>query len=133
MKKLKVFIVPILCMMLIVNTMAYSTTGGVYEYENENKVVTFSEDSTLTAEQQQMVADKLIYGIPEDDGATTYAWCWLLGHELTYDMVTVVTHKKKATSPRCYEEAFQIATCANCDHMEQELLSAGYIVCCDEE
>ena len=130
MKKIKMFIIPILCFMLVVSTAAYSSSNGVYEYENENShiVVTFSEDSALTAEQQQLISDRLVYG---DPGIQTYAWCWLVGHKLTYDTVSVVTHKKSATSPRCYEEIYNVASCSNCDHIEQELLSATYIVCCD--
>lgn len=127
MKKIKMLIIPILCAMFIVSTMAYSSSNGTYEYDN-NVVVTFSENSQLTAEQQQLIADKLVYG---DSGIQTYAWCWLTGHELTYDMVTVVTHKKSATQPRCYEEAYKVASCANCDYTEQELISATYIICCD--
>ncbi len=132
MKRMKMLIIPILCLVFIINTTAYSSAIGVYEYETENSniVVTFSEDSMLNTEQQQLIADKLVYG---DSGIQTYAWCWLTGHSLVHDAVSVVTHKKKATSPRCYREMYNVTSCEKCDYMEQELLGTTYIVCCPEE
>ncbi len=133
MKKLKFLMIPVLCALLVVTTMAHTSSGGVYEFANESKIVTFSEDSALTEEQQQLVAERLVYGSPEDSGMQTYAWCWLTGHDLTYNAVTVTTHKKSAYSPRCYEETYEVATCSKCDYMKEELLGGVYIICCPED
>lgn len=133
MKKFKFLMIPFLCILLIVTTLAHASSVGVYEFADEGKVVTFSEDSTLTEEQQQLVAERLVYGSPEDSGIQTYAWCWLTGHDYTYDTVLVITHKKRAASPRCYRETYNVETCTKCDHMSEELLGGVYIVCCDEE
>ena len=133
MKKLKLLMIPFLCILLSVNTLALSAGGGTYEFADQNKVVTFDESSTLSAEQQQMVAERLVYGAPEDDGVSTYAWCWLTGHDYQYDVVAVITHKKSAYSPRCYQENYEVETCTKCDHMSEELLGGVYIICCPEE
>ena len=133
MKKFKILIIPVLCAILVVTTMAHASNGAVYEFDNEGKVVTFSESSTLTEEQQQLVAERLVFGSPEDSGMQTYAWCWLTGHNYTYDTVLVITHKKRAASPRCYEETYNVETCTKCDHMKEELLGGVYIICCPED
>jgi len=133
MKLFRFFIIPALCMILVINVVAVSVGNGVYEFADEEKVVTFNENSTLSEEEQQMIAEYLVYGAPEDDGVSTYAWCWLTGHNYTYDVVYVTTHKKRADSPRCYEETYSIETCTKCDHFEEELVGGVFIVCCPEE
>lgn len=133
MKKLKLLMIPFLVILLSMNTLALNIGGGTYEFADENKVVSFEETSMLSVEQQQMVAERLVYGAPEDDGVSTYAWCWLTGHDLTYDTVLVITHKVYPDSPRCYEETYHVETCTKCDHMSEELVGGVYIVCCPEE
>lgn len=131
MKKIKFIIIPLLCMMLSVNIMAHTAGGGVYEFADEDKVVTFEDDCTLTEDEQQAVAERLVYGSAEDSGIQTYSWCWLTGHNLSYNTVAVITHKARATQPRCLEERYNVATCSNCDYMEEDLLTTVYIICCD--
>ena len=131
MKKIKFIMIPLLCMILAVNIIAHTTSGSTYEFEDQNKIVAFENDCTLTEDEQQTVAERLVYGSPEDSGIQTYAWCWLTGHDLSYNGVSVITHKKSATQPRCYEEVYNVATCSKCDYMDEELLAAAYIICCD--
>lgn len=134
MKTLKLLIIPILILALSLNVMASGNIrNGVFEFEFDNKVVTFEESTTLTEAEMQTIAEWLVNGTPEDDGASTYAWCWLTGHDYKYDMVSVITHKVYPDSPRCYEETYEIETCSKCDHFKEELLTAVYIVCCPEE
>ena len=133
MRKVKLCIVPILLVLLSVNVFAHTYSGNTFLFEDENKVVTFDEDSTLTEDQQQMVAEHLVYGAPEDDGASTYAWCWLTGHDYQYNIVSVITHKVYPDSPRCYEETYNVETCTKCDHISEDHLGGVYIVCCPEE
>lgn len=134
MKKLKLLIIPVLILALSLNVMASgNTSNGVFEFEFENQIVVFDENCTLTESKKQTIAGWLINGAPEDDGASTYAWCWLTGHDYVYNAVSVITHKSKALSPRCLEEIYKIETCTKCDHFKEELLNAVYIVCCPEE
>ena len=134
MKKLKLLIIPILIIALSVNILASENTNkGVFEFEFENKVVVFEKNDTLTENEMMTIAEWLVNGAPEDDGASTYAWCWLTGHDYVYNMVSVITHKYSATSPRCLEEVYNIETCTKCDHFQEEYLGSSYIVCCPEE
>lgn len=133
MKKNKFLLIPLLCMILAVNTMAHTAGSGVFEFTDENKIVTFDENCTLTEDEQIAVAERLVFGAPEDTGIQTYAWCWLTGHDLSYNGVSVITHKKRAASPRCLEETYEVATCSKCDYMDEVLLTEVYIVCCPEE
>ena len=80
-----------------------------------------------------MIAERLVYGAAEDDGTSTYAWCWLIGHNYTYGAVSVITHKKALYHPRCYQQTYNVETCTRCDHMSEEYLGAVYIVCCPED
>ena len=133
MKKLRSLIILALFIMLSTNVLALTSSAGVLEFAEENIIVTFDENTTLTEEQQLMVAERLVYGASGDDGAATYAWCWLTGHDYTYDTVQVITHKKSVDRPRCYRETYNVETCTKCDHMSEELLTAVYIICCPEE
>ncbi len=133
MKTLRFLIIPVLCMILAVNIAASSSGNGVYEFADKNIVVTFEENSTLTAEEQQIVAERLVYGAPEDDGASTYAWCWLTGHDYKYDVVSIIYHEARPESPRCLQDTYDVETCTKCDHLQEELLTRVYILCCPEE
>lgn len=133
MRKLRLLIIPFLVILLSVNVLAHTAGGNTFVFTDKNKEVSFKENSTLTAEEQQIVAERLVYGAPEDDGASTYAWCWLTGHDYKYDMVSVITHKVYPESPRCYEETYDIETCTKCDHFREEHLGGVYVVCCPEE
>lgn len=67
----------------------------------------------------------------EDDGVATYGLtCTLFGHKLTSSVVTAVTHKAKATSPRCLSERYDVETCSRCDYTTSTKISSQYIVCC---
>ena len=133
MRTLRLLIIPFLIVVLTVNILALSSDGGIYEFSDENKVVVFNETCTLTEEQKDIVAERLVYGVPSDEGVSTYAWCWLTGHDYEYNTVSVITHKVYPNHPRCYQETYNVETCTKCDHMSEELLTGVYIICCPEE
>lgn len=102
-----------------------------------------SEDAvTVTANEVEFIFDadtteefreKAIahYFSGEDDSTATYGLtCTLFGHKLTSSVVTAVTHKAKATSPRCLRETYNVETCSRCDYVNSVLLGSEYIVCC---
>ena len=133
MRKLRLLIIPFLVILLSVNVLAHTAGGNTFVFADENKEVSFADTSALTTDEQQIVAERLVYGTPEDDGASTYAWCWLTGHDYTYDVVYVITHKVYPDNPRCYKETYNVETCTKCDHMSEEWIGGVYIVCCPEE
>ena len=66
-----------------------------------------------------------------DNGATTYGLtCTLLGHKLESSTVGVITHKVRATSPRCLKKVYDYEACTRCDYETSDLMSKTYIVCC---
>jgi len=126
-------ILPILlCAILAINCSAISIGDGSYDYIIDDTQITveFASDSALSAEKQQQIADHMLYG---DDGASTYAWCWLTGHNYVTEAVYVIEHKVYADSPRCVKSTYAVETCTKCDHLEETLVSSVYIVCCPEE
>lgn len=67
----------------------------------------------------------------EDDGtAACGILCDLLGHKLETTSTTTVTHKARATAPRCLQKTFLVETCTRCDYTNSTLTSSRYISCC---
>lgn len=67
-----------------------------------------------------------------DDGATTYGLvCSVIGHKIETSGVSVITHKARATAPRCLKKSYKHEVCTRCDDYEKStLLSSTYINCC---
>ena len=66
-----------------------------------------------------------------DDGTSTYGiTCTLFGHKLQTTVVATVTHKVRATSPRCKKETYNYEECSRCDYNNATLISTEYIICC---
>lgn len=114
---------------------SYATTESVYKFEYEEQGITilFDENSELTNEERQYIADILVYGNSAPEESTTYSMCWLTGHNYQYDYITSIQHKVSAESPRCYETTYRVETCSKCDHMEYTEISGVFIPCCPED
>lgn len=66
-----------------------------------------------------------------DNRVTTYGLtCTLFGHKLENSAVDVITHKVRATSPRCVCKTYNYHACTRCDYEASELIGTEYIVCC---
>ena len=122
----------ILCAFLAINCTAFSMGDSTYDYvvDDTHITVEFAADSALSAEKQQQIANQMVYG---DDGASTYAWCWLTGHNYVTESVIAIEHKARALSPRCIERIYTVETCTKCDHFEETLVSEVLIACCPED
>lgn len=102
-------------------TVVITTDDAEYTVEFEN--------TTLSDEQKQAIAEKLINY--EEDSVQTYGlMCTLFGHDIEESTVSVITHKVRTSSPRCKREMYQVTICNRCDYQEQELTTTSYIVCC---
>lgn len=54
----------------------------------------------------------------------------LFGHDYKTELVTVITHKARSTSPRCLKETFETRH-ALCAQIHSRLLvNKDYIICC---
>ena len=105
-----------------------NTATYTYETEDTEYTVIFS-DSSVPQEKQEAIAQKLI-GI-DDSSAQTYGLgCTLFGHDYLYDTVDVITHKVRASHPRCKQDTYDITYCEDCDYFDEELVATTYVQCC---
>lgn len=108
-----------------------SSANPEFFFSEEDVTIVFSEDSELSYEKQQFIADKLVNGYVEPE-VSTYSWCWLTGHDKVSESVSVITHKLNDKNPRCMRETYEVTTCTKCDYYNQDLVSTIYIFCCPE-
>lgn len=104
-----------------------------FEYEDQNITIVFEENTVYTNDERQYIADLLVYGNDEPESTSTYAWCWLTGHDLTSESVAEIQHKVSDTEPRCRRTIYKVESCSKCDHVEITDLGSTYIPCCPED
>lgn len=129
---ISLFIVALLCTLsatVITSANAEIAASSVVIVSEGVEYTVEFENTSLSDEQQQAIAEKLIYG--DIDNIQTYGlMCTLFGHKTEQNTVGVITHKVRTSSPRCKRELYLVTTCTRCDYQEQELTSTSYIVCC---
>ena len=129
---ISIFMAAILCVLsaaVITSATAETVDSSVVIVSEGVEYTVEFENTTLSDEQQQAIAEKLVYG--NVDNVQTYGlMCTLFGHKTEQNTVGVITHKVKTTSPRCKRELYLVTTCTRCDYQEQELTGTSYIVCC---
>ena len=126
----------IIALILVVVSLFCTTSISVYaEDANENTVtvtvneVEFIFDANTTEEYRSKVIAH--YFSHENDGATAYGLtCTLFGHKLESSVVSAITHKVRATDPRCLRERYNMQACSRCDYVTQSLIDSSYISCC---
>lgn len=132
-KIINILLAVIMVITLATTCFANYTSDFVWKYEDDNTTVIFEEQTAYSEIKQQYIADMLVYGYSDITLAQPRAWCWLTGHELTTEYVTVITHKVYSTAPRCVKELYEVTTCANCDHETMTMVSTSDISCCPVE
>lgn len=111
-----------------------SVSAGAQGVDECTVTVTVNEtvfifDSDTTEDFRNKFIENYFNG--EEDGATAYGLtCTLFGHKIETTTVTAVTHKAKATSPRCLREIYDVDNCTRCDYTKSTLINSAYIVCC---
>lgn len=134
MKIAKTMLAIICCIAFSLSFSANVISESEIYYQEEDLTVFFEDNSALSAEQKQFIADKIVSGESIiDDGSTTYSLCWLTGHDIITEAVFAVEHKVSETNPRCKKDTYSVESCTKCDHMEYELVSTMMILCCPEE
>lgn len=111
-----------------------SVSVGAEGVDEGTVTVTVSQTVfVFDAETTEDFRDKFIesYFNGADDDATTYGLtCTLFGHKIETTSVTAVTHKAKATAPRCLREIYDVDNCTRCDYTKSTLIDSSYISCC---
>lgn len=104
---------------------ADSTSDGCAHAENE-VVYIFNEDVS------DEIKEKVIASINGEEGAQPRGIiCNLFGHDIETGTTIAITHKAKATAPRCLEKTYRYEACTRCDdYSTTTLLSSQYIYCC---
>lgn len=123
--------------LILVFVFAFSTMSitACAEESKENTVtvtvngVEFVFDANTTEDfRNKFIAH---YFSHNDENAATYGLtCTLLGHKLESSIARTITHKARATAPRCLQETYNIEVCTRCDYTNSTLLSRAYISCC---
>lgn len=100
-------------------------------YQIDNVTVVFDDDSQLSNEQKETIAQLLVN--PEYGVSQVNLICNIFGHKNTQEGVSTITHKVSGTDPRCLREFFTITTCSRCNESTVERNAAVYISCCPED
>ena len=107
MKITKTVLAIICCIAFSLSFSANAIVESEFYYQEKDITVIFDTESVLSTEQKQFVADKIVSGEPLiDDGSSTYSLCWLTGHDIISESVTVVEHKVRAEVPRCLRNIY---------------------------
>ena len=129
MKKIIAFIMVVVSLLCMV-----SVSAGAEGIIEDTVTVTVNEvEFIFDADTTEEFREKAIahYFIGEDNSTATYGLtCTLFGHKIESSVIAAVTHKAKATSPRCLQERYNVETCSRCDYTNSTKISAAYIVCC---
>ena len=98
------FMVVILTICATISATADSNVGNIYQIGNVS--IVFDADSQFSNEQQEAIANLLVY--PEFGVAKANLICNIFGHKNTTEGVTTITHKVLVETPRCLQENFTI-------------------------
>lgn len=116
-----------LCFILSLGVIPASAEEAV---ENNDVTIIIHNEDISEETKEKLIA---FYSDPEAqaNNATTYGLtCTLFGHDIESSMTTVITHKVRATTPRCQQKKYNYESCTRCDYENSTLLSTAYIDCC---
>ena len=92
--------------------------------ENQN-ISEETEEKIIAFYSQENIPDEY-----ESEAQTYGLTCTLFGHKIETSTVTKVTHKARATAPRCLQKKYTYESCTRCDYETSTLISSKYISCC---
>lgn len=127
--KIKSLFAFILAISLLVSAFVIPTSAKTDETNSDIEIII--ENENISAETKVKIEKYYSTENHNDDVATTYGLtCTLFGHKLEKSIVSTITHKVSATSPRCLKKTYAYEACTRCDYENSELISTFYIVCC---
>ncbi len=129
MKKIIAIIMVVVSLFSVMSVSAYAE--GVSE---DTITVTVNEtDFIFEADTSEEYRNKVIsyhFNQGEEDTTTYGLMCTLFGHKLESSVIVTITHKVRATAPRCLRETYDTEACTRCDYTYEELISSSYVDCC---
>lgn len=127
--KIKSLFALMLAISLLASVFVVPTSAKADETNSDIEIII--ENENISAETKTKIEKFYSTENHNDDGAATYGLtCTLLGHKLEESCVTTITHKVRATQPRCLQRTYEYAACTRCDYETSEVISSEYIICC---
>ncbi|MBR6579522.1 MAG: hypothetical protein IKK74_11315 [Clostridia bacterium] len=93
--------------------------------------VKYSADSGFSAEEQQIIAQRIVDGSINSQTTTYNVLCNLFGHKTTTESITVIEHCVSDTQPRCLQSFHEVTSCSRCDYVDIVEITSIYIYCCE--
>ncbi len=121
-----------LLLVLTLLTCTFALPASAKNTTKEESEIEIVINDEVSEETKAKIERYFATGVPaENNGVTTYGLtCTLLGHKIVCTSVSTITHKVRATSPRCLEKTYDYEECTRCDYEKATLISSMYIVCC---
>lgn len=115
------------CVLVVPATAANG--GECHHHEKELEIIIHGDVSPEVAER---IIDSIVNPEAyEDDGtAACGLTCDLFGHKTETTKVTAISHKERASDPRCDRVIFNKTVCTRCDYLTTQLISRDPISCC---
>lgn len=127
--KIKSLFAVVLSISLLVSAFAIPVSAKTDKANSDVEIII--ENENISAETKEKIEKYYSTENHNDDGIATYGLtCTLLGHKLEKSCVTTITHKVRATSPRCLKKVYAYEACTRCDYESSEVISTSNIVCC---
>lgn len=127
--KIKSLFAMLLAISLLVSAFAVPVSAKPYKTNSDIEIII--ENENISAETKAKIEKYYLTDNHNDDSTTTYGiTCTLLGHKLESSAVGVITHKVRATEPRCLKKVYAYEACTRCDYETSELITSSYIFCC---
>ncbi len=123
--------------MIVVTLFSVMSMSAYAENESGNTVsVTVNDvEFIFDADTTEEFRDRFIADYFNGDSGDSSAYgltCVLLGHKYEESIVIAITHKKRATDPRCLQQTYEMHACTRCTYATKTLISQVYISCCEE-
>lgn len=127
--KIKSLFAILLVLTLLTCTFVLPTSAKESTENNANVEIIINDEVSIETEAK--IKKYFANGGPTTDTTSTYGLtCTLLGHKTEASSVTTITHKVRATAPRCKEQMYLYEACTRCDYETSSLMGTEYIYCC---
>lgn len=119
-------------LVLTLLTCTFATPVSAKNELNETTEIEIIINDEVSEETREKIERYFANGAPaQNNGTTTYGLtCTLFGHNIKISSVSAVTHKARATSPRCLKQTYDYEECTRCDYEKATLVNKVYIICC---
>lgn len=131
MKKIIALVMVIVSLFSVMSMSVYAKDAR----ENTITVIVNEVEFVFDTDTTEGFRDKFIadYFDENNDDSSAYGLtCTLFGHKYEESIVTAITHKKRATEPRCLRQTYKMEACTRCVYAQKTLISQVYISCCAE-